>query len=61
MLVYMDNYTCPKSCISQIWPESFVPHETSPALSAPLGLLDELLNKFWYPVLGRPADFIPGI
>ena len=23
IVVYMHNYTCPKSCIPQIWPENF--------------------------------------
>ena len=30
-----------------------------PAVFALRGLLDELLNKFSYTVLGRPMDFIP--
>ena len=47
VLIYMHNYTCPESCIPQIWPEKFRnPIKNCSAVSAPRGLLDELWNKF---------------
>ena len=45
----MHNYTYPKNCIPLNFPVAF----------AHGGLLDELLNKFSYPGLGCPMDFIP--
>ena len=35
------------------------PVKNCPAVFAPRGFLDELLNKFSYPSLGHPMDFIP--
>ena len=39
--------------------QNFVPRTNCPAVFAPHGLLDKLLNKFLYPSLGHPIDFIP--
>ena len=54
----MHNYTCPESCISQIWP---YPSKNCPAVFAPSGLLDELLNNFHTPVLDVLWYSYPGI
>ena len=35
------------------------PVKKCPAVSTPCDLLDELWNKFSYPGLGCPMDFIP--
>ena len=40
------------------WQVSY-PLKNCPAVFAPTDLLDELLNKFSYPSLGSPMDFIP--
>ena len=39
--------------------KSFAPVKNYPAVFAHCGLLDKLLNKFSYPVLGRLLGFIP--
>ena len=39
--------------------ESFMPCKNCPAFFIPCGFSGELLNKFSYPVLGDPVDFIP--
>ena len=55
----MHVHKCPESCIPQISSEVSCPVKNCPPVSAPRGLLDELLNKFSYTGLGNPMDFIP--